>query len=660
MTKNTSFKESIAFYSVKLFGALVRRMPIRLALAVGRWSGRLIYYFDARHRRIVYRNLKMAFAGSRGLGAIRTIARQVFQNYGQNFIELLRLPNFKEGEFRRHIRIEGQEHVHAAMKRNKGLILLAMHFGSWELANLASTMMGYPYKVIVKPQQRYSRLDELLNEYRECGGSVPIQKGIGTRDLVRSLKNNEIVAMVMDQGGKEGVAVPFFGRKASMADGAIRLALKMDIPVCFAVMMREQGPDHRVIIHPPLVIERTDDIQHDIRTNLARMTAVMEQYIRERPAEYMWFYKIWKYSSDAAIAVLDEGRTGHLRQAQAVAALLQEQLEQSGRRAETHILQVRFRNKAALIFFKAVMFLTQGRGPSGLWMYFLQGLLPAGSFRSLMSVKSDYVISCGSSAAGVNLLLAQDHQAKRLVILSPSCLSLDRFDLAILPEHDRPARYKGRTPIGVTEGALNLINADYLQEQTQALLQRFSHLKGRAGMKIGILIGGNTKEFVLSPGKIKIVIHQLTEAAEALNADILVTTSRRTPVDVEQMLFREWRRYARCPLLILANRQNVAEAVGGILGMSDIVLVSGDSISMISEAASSGKKTVVFKPFDPLGGPQKRKHDRFIETLNARGYVRSTRLNDLKGTVYDLAKNKIHTRRLDDRGRIRPLLKQIL
>ena len=45
-----------------------------------------------------------------------------------------------------------------------------------------------------------------------------------------------------------------------------------------------------------------------------------------------------------------------------------------------------------------------------------------------------------------------------------------------------------------------------------------------------------------------------------------------------------------------------AEAMGGIVGLSDILIVSGESISMISEAASSGKNTIVF----PL---QKRKEE---------------------------------------------------
>jgi len=660
MNNKISLKESIAYYSVRGFGAFIRSLPVGAALWIGRQTGRLVYYLDFKHRRIVYLNLRIAFSSQKSTREIKRIAREVFQNYGQNLIELLRLPTFKKDTWRNYIRIEGQEHVHAALQQGKGLILLAMHFGSWELANLASTMMGYPYKVIVKPQKRYSQLDELLNEYRECGGSVTIQKGIGTRDLIRSLNNNEIVAMVMDQGGKEGIHVPFFGREASMSAGAIRLAVKMNIPVCFAVMMRERGPYHRVIIHQPIDIQHTGDTQGDIHHQIARLARLMETYINQRPAEYMWFYKIWKYSSDNLIAILDDGRTGHLRQSQAVAIQLSQHLHQIGIRSTTRILPVRFKNKFLADLLGLLIFIVQGGWLTAGRIGFIKWFLDRDSFRALMSVKADFVISCGSRTAGINALLSQDQQAKNIAILTPGYLGFNRFNLVILPEHDCDRRYRGPTLVVKTQGALNLIDEEYLEAQKQALLARFSHLKGRTGLKIGLLIGGNTKEFILNESKMKIVIHQITEVANALNADILVTTSRRTPPQIEHLLYYEWRRHPRCPLLILANRNNVDEAVGGILGLCQIVLVSSDSISMISEAACSGKQTVVFKPFDHTSGRQRQKHDRFIETLNKKGYVLSTQVENLRRAVYDLAKNKIQTRRLDDKDRIREPIKQIL
>ncbi|MFA5260532.1 MAG: ELM1/GtrOC1 family putative glycosyltransferase, partial [Candidatus Omnitrophota bacterium] len=278
-------------------------------------------------------------------------------------------------------------------------------------------------------------------------------------------------------------------------------------------------------------------------------------------------------------------------------------------------------------------------------------------------VKADFVISCGSAASYINFLLSAEQYAKSVSILKPGVLNVRHFSLVILPEHDRRWENNSYDDSNVifTKGALNLIDAEYLRENAEKLLKRFSHLKIRDNFKIGVLLGGDTKECVLSVKKVKIMLHQLIEVSEEMNADILFTTSRRTSEQVESLIQRQLKHFSRCRLLILANRNNVPEAVGGILGLSDMVIVSGDSISMISEAACSGKPAIVF-PIQsrfPLGAKES-KHHRFIDVLAEQGYILSTDVKRLKQAVYNLVKNKIRLHILDDSSIIEVGLKKIL
>ena len=321
-----SLNEFLIFHSVSIFGAFVRLLPLGIALFIGRMIGMLAYYFDTRHKILAYANLKMVFADSKSPAEIKCITKQLFRNYGQNFIDLFRMPLIKPENFHKLITVEGIENLSGGLQQGKGAIMLAMHFGSWELASLSCAMLHLPYKVMVKPQTRYSRLDELLNWYRSCGGYVVLSRGMGTRDFVRSLKNNEVIGMVVDQGGRDGTLVPFFGRNASMSVGAIRMGLKWGVPICFSIIHREPNGRHKMIVHKPLELINTGNPEKDIPENLNRITGIMEDYIRRYPSEYMWFYKIWKYSNETAIAILNDGKTGHLRQSQAVAGLLQKAL----------------------------------------------------------------------------------------------------------------------------------------------------------------------------------------------------------------------------------------------------------------------------------------------------------------------------------------------
>jgi len=651
---------SFLYYLVRFCGFVIRSLPAAVALGVGRFLGTLAYYFDVKHRTLVYTNLKIAFAQTRTPHQLRMISKKCFQSFGQNVIELLRLPLLNTRLFNEYVKIEGKEHVDQAVAQGKGVILLAMHSGSWELASLSSAMLGHPYKVIVKPQTRFKRLGELLNSYRECNGSVLVERGLGMRAFIQGLKNNEVIGMVVDQGGKDGELVPLFNRQASMSVGAIRTALKMGVPVCFAVIVREKGPRHRLIIEPPMQIEQSGNMDKDVLVNLAKVAQRMEHYIREYPHEYMWFYKIWKYSKEAVAVILDDGRTGHLRQSQCVARQLVIALKEQGMTPVIRTVEVVFKSQFLARMFGVVSVLAKDafcQGRTG----FLRWFLTDESVRAIHSVKADFIISCGSMTAGVNNLLSNDQQAKSIAILKPGLLSMKRFDWVILPQHDMKKNKAIPPNVFVTKGAPNLITDEYLEEQRQGLLKRFSHMRIRDKFTIGVLLGGDTKTFPLSEKRVKMVVHQLKEVAQEISADILVSTSRRTSTKLDKMLLRELKRHPSCRLLIIANQNNVPEAVGGILSLSDLVIVSGDSISMISEAATSGKKTVVFPIRDLLElSPEEVKHERFINRLNEQGYILSSDVKRIRQAIYDLAKNKIQLRRLDDSAAILKAIKKVI
>ena len=641
--------EWLVYWIVRVYGAFIRLLPLPVALFCGRLLGYGGYFFNVRHRRQAYANLRTAFGPTKSPREIRRITRQVFINFGQNLIDILRLPLLTPEKFNAYVDVEGKDQIEKALQKGKGAILLAMHFGSWELASLSCAMWNLPYKVFVRPQTRFSRLHELLNQYRECGGSVVLTRGAQTRDFIKSLKDNQIVGMVVDQGGRDGMLVPFFNRQASMSVGAIRMGLKMDVPILFSVIVRQPRGRHKITIHPPLLCENTGNPEKDIYDNLEKIVRLMETYITQNPEEYVWFYKIWKYSKETKIVLLTDGKTGHLRQSEALAEATRDALAERDIVAHTETVEVVFKSRFAARLFIAINlvfgpFFNQGH------LHFIRFFLKKDSYAHLTQVKPDFIISTGSSLAAVNQFLAGDHQAKSMAVLKPGILPFRRFDLIVLPQHDVRRRLDAKAGFAVTRGAPNMISEAYLKTEEEKLLSRFSHLKNHHRTKIGVFLGGDSKEVYISEQQVRILARQLKEVAKNLHAELLITTSRRTPNHIEQFLFKEFKKDAVCPLLILANQENIPEAVGGILALSEIVVVSGDSISMVSEAASSGKKVVVFSPKGReifIGGSQK--HKRVIERLNEQGYILSSRVKDIGQSIFDLAKNKIQTRRLDDR-----------
>lgn len=629
--------ESILFYFVKIFAVFIQRIPMPMALWIGRLIGRFGYAFDHRHRSLAYANLKIAFAREKKTSEIRRILKKTFENYGQNLIELLRLPVIDP---RQYIKIEGREHVEEALAQGKGVIFLAMHFGSWELCNFIPQLFNHPYKVIVNPQKRFSRLDDLLNSYRQKAGAGLLNPGLSTRAFVQTLKDNEMVGMVVDQGGKTGNLIKFFGRDASMSTGAVKMGLKLGVAVCFCVLIREKGC-HRLVIRPALHFQKNGDLERDMEDSLSGIVATMEQYIKQYPWEYMWFYKIWKYSKESTIVVLNDKKMGHLHQSLAVASHVQKALAEREIQSRLEVIDVDFKSQAREKIFSGVSFVSHHRVSQGRLRY-LKWFLQRKSFLEVMSVKGDFVISCGSSIAGVNYFLAQDYRAKSIVIQKPGILNMGRFDLVILPEHDRGRLAVSGKKVLYTKIAPNLVSEEYIREQGRQLALKFPVLQHKKGLRIGVLWGGESKNFSIPPSLAKQVMDQVKEMVEVLQGELLLTTSRRTSKATDAMLQASLEDFKRCIFSVMPNQHNIAEAVGGILGLSDILVVSSDSISMVSEAISSGKTVIVFKP--ERRGIGTCKHDVFVENLQAHGHIFLVNVGELGQCLYRVAKERLGTK----------------
>lgn len=641
MSKNSIY-DYLACKIAQVLGAVFSILPPRVYVSLGGFFGWLIFYLDTKHRNIVLRNIRFVFHQELSFGEIEKIAIRAFENFGRNLFEVFALKRINKRYLDKYLRIEGRHFIDEALSRKKGLIFVTLHLGNWEIANAACGLLYQPYNVIVK-EQRHGRLNTLLDSFRRHFGVKTADIG-SLKDIIRALENNEIVSIVSDHGAGLGdVSIEFFKRGALMPQGAVKLALKFKAPVIFAYIVRVKGAYHKVVLEPFSGFRDTNDKENDLAENLRAINKKFEGYIRAYPSQYLWSYKRWKHSKERAIAILSDAKAGHLRQSEAVAKII----SGLGFVAQTEIIEVKFRAKFSrlfLWFFSAPIF----------GIYGLRRALTKECFDRIERSFFDIVISCGSAMSLVNIIICRQNKAKSVQILRPGLTAIKKFDLAIIPRHDHPPRHNN---VVVTEGALNLIDAQYLKEQSEKLSES-SLPAGRQALSanyIGFLAGGDTKDFCLSKEVMSVAIKQIKSAAEKLNADILVTTSRRTSSEIEGLLKDEFGNYPRCKLLVIANEKNIPYTIGGILGLASFVVVTAESISMVSEAASSGKYVVVI---DACGIG--RRHREFLVNLNKEGYIYLSKADNLGNIIEKIQREKPGIKTLNDKQAVAAKLAELL
>jgi len=598
----------------------------------------MLYYFDARHKAIACSNIKKAFGDKLSLREISQVTRDFYQSFGQTIMEVFLFPFVDKSYLDKYVDFDKVENIFAGLKMGKGVILAVIHEGSWEMSNMISSNLGYPYNVIVREQPKYPRLNNLLNLYRSQKGSKLIRRQNQTKEIIRVLKDNEAIAMTIDQGGKDGVIVDFFGSPASMSTGAIRLALKLGAAIIPVFLTRTNGPYIKLFLDPPFEIKKTGDTEKDVAENLQRLVNLYEKYLTLYPKEYLWTYKIWKYGRAKNILILSDGKVGHLRQAQGLGEIVSSSLKERNEIANVQTIEIRFRNKISRSAL-ALGTVFGGKYSCQGCLWCLRKFLDKDIYAALIKAKPDIIISCGSSVAPVNFVLSRQNLAKSLVVMRPALLSTKRFDLVVMSRHDQAPKRKN---IVVIDGALNLIDDEYLKSQGQSLAQKVNIAKE---FVLGLLIGGDTKDFKLSEGSIRKLIAQVKESLEKFDGEVLITTSRRTPANIERLLKEEFKDHPRCKLLIIANEKNIPEAVGGILALSRVIITSPESISMICEAVNSKKHVLVFK-----SPGLSRKHERFLAHFAENKYIYLAEANNLSKTINDawLTKPQVHTLKDND------------
>ena len=625
---------------VRFVSAVFVLLPVRPLLFMARRLGSLAYYFFGKRKKVAYANLKIAFGKTKEPRELKLILKKVYQNLLQNFFEVLIIPKIDEKYMKKYVKIKGLEHLQQAKAMNKGILFLTAHLGNWELAGISGALLGYPMSILVR-EQKMERLNTLLNEYRTSKGGGVITKGISTRELVKTLRNNGIIGMVADQdAGKTGVFVEFFNRMTSSPDGLVAFAGRTQAIIMPSFLIREKGPYHTQYVEPPLVLERTPDRELDVAKGVQDFANILEKYVSKYPEQWLWLHKRWKSSPTKDIVVLDDGKAGHLHQALAVAEIIRKQRQDQGYKSgdtRINVVKVEFKSKVNRFLFNVWSLLFSGF-PGWGRVECLGFTATKDSYDSIKKSFGNVIISAGSSSSEVNIVISKECNAKSIIIMKP-WMGVGRFDLAILPRHDN---VKAKNAV-ITEGAPNIVNDSSMKESSAKLAGSFKLSKKD---KIGLLIGGDNDDFVLTKKITEDTINNVVEAAQKLDLEILATTSRRTSKDAEALLEERLKNDPRCGMLVIANKKNIDHAVEGIVGLSKYLVVSGESISMLSEAASSGKTVFAFKLSKRRAKPTR--HEFFLYNMAKSRHIYLCEAQDLNARIQKTSSENLATERLND------------
>ena len=322
------------------------------------------------------------------------------------------------------------------------------------------------------------------------------------------------------------------------------------------------------------------------------------------------------------VVILSDNKPGHYKQSLGIVEKLPE--------CQMEWLEIRFRCKWRDNLLRIFMCIFGGAPLSiSLVHTLLRWSLTSETYNALVQLQTaDLILSTGSSVAATNLLLGRILGAKTVTCRSPSPVGTRYFDLAILPMLSwRNASRKDN--VCRTIGVPNPISPDTLNSVRNQLKKE---LNLSDYPRIGILLGGTDRHETITIEDAKRLSEICKASVEQMNAQILMTTSRRTPPDVKDHLVSTLKHTDWCPFFITSDTPSELEdPYQAILALSDLLIVTADSFSMVCEAASSGRKVIVLTlSHENPRLPQRYKVYQYMEE---HAIVHRCRLDGLEGHI---------------------------
>jgi len=283
----------IMYWLLRLGFALSRRLPLSWRYALGAVGGEAVYWCWPAKRRNTRRNMAVV-TGDHGDGRrAAALARASLRNYGRYLIDFLNLPNMPPSEVVRRARVQGWEHVDRGLEAGRGVIFVTGHFGFWDYAPCLAAAR-YPGRVYVVAEAFTSpRVDRLIQSQREAQGTTVIPMTC-VRQMVRVLRNNGILGVLVDRpAGGDGVAVQFFGRRATVPAGAATLAAMTGAMLVPGYLVRRRDGGYDGYILPPTTPAPGGDRAAEIQRMTQSIFSALERIIASSPQYWYMFRDMW-------------------------------------------------------------------------------------------------------------------------------------------------------------------------------------------------------------------------------------------------------------------------------------------------------------------------------------------------------------------------------
>ena len=295
MAKQGKAQTFLEYFAARTVFNFLRLLPVGMSMRCGKFVGRLTYLLARDLRRTGQRNLQLAFP-EKTSAEREVLLRACFASLGRTLGLFSHFDRIQRDELLSLLDSSGLEHLEAAKKLGRGVILYTGHLGAWELSSFALSLLGHPLTFLVRRMDN-PRVEELVDKSRTRFGNQTLDKLSAARAMLRTLQSGEVLGLLLDLNtlDEEAIFVDFFGVPAATNFMVAKLALRNNAPIIPVFAPWDATTKKfRLEIGAPIAVETTGNESEDVRMLTEKLSRTIEDEIRRYPDQWLWIHKRWK------------------------------------------------------------------------------------------------------------------------------------------------------------------------------------------------------------------------------------------------------------------------------------------------------------------------------------------------------------------------------
>lgn len=271
---------------------LISLLPFFILYLISDFFYFIIYHVWGYRKDVVMNNLDIAFPG-KTTEEKKQIAKQFYKNLIDNFIETLKLLSISKKELSKRF-IVPHEDINRHFSSGKNVQLHLGHFFNWEYANLSLCLgLHYPVLIVYMPIKN-KIFEKLFIKLRTRFTAKMVAATNFRRDFFPFIKERYCIVFVADQNAgttHNAYWSNFFNKPAPFVTGPEKNAKLTNCIVYYVQFYK-----HKRGFYEVKFILLTDDarsLKEGVLTK--QMIALLEESIKENPANYLWSHRRWKH-----------------------------------------------------------------------------------------------------------------------------------------------------------------------------------------------------------------------------------------------------------------------------------------------------------------------------------------------------------------------------